>query len=222
MDLRNGLNDNIYDVCSIGSLPQTPFLAPTCPNAESIGTRCNIVNTPCATLRPCQNQGNCTNTNTTSPSYVCSCPIGFGGALCELDRRPCRADTCWNNGTCTETSPTTANCSCVTGWRGSRCETQVNYCANVTCLNSGVCRGSLLKYTCQCLGDSFSGLHCENKATRLVVHQTVARSFAYVAIIALSTLVCFIVMLDVLKYCCKIGLRQSIKKTEESERGELI
>jgi hypothetical protein len=180
--------------------PQAAFLAPICPNAGSIGTYCNIANTPCATLRPCQNHGNCTNTNTTSPSYVCSCPSGFDGTHCQLDRRPCQTDTCKNNGTCNETSPSTAVCSCVSGWQGARCETQVNFCANVSCLNNGVCRASLLNYTCQCLGESFSGRHCEIKASETVAHQKVSRSFAYVAIIALGLMMSFIVMLDVLKY----------------------
>ena len=177
-----------------------PFVARVCPNAGSIGPHCNIINTPCATLRPCQNGGNCTNTNATSPTYVCSCPAGFDGTHCQLDRRPCQEGTCKNNGTCTEMSQTTAVCTCVTGWRGSRCETQVNYCGNVTCLNNGVCRATLLNYTCQCLGNSFSGRHCEIKASTTVVRQTVSRSFAYVAIIALGILMLFIVMLDVLKY----------------------
>ena len=184
----------------VGPQPQAPFLAPTCPTAGSIGTHCNIVDTPCATLRPCQNEGNCTNTNSSSPSYVCACPTGFDGTHCQLDRRPCQTDTCKNNGTCSQTSQTTAVCTCVNGWRGSRCETQVNLCANVTCLNNGVCRASLMNYTCQCLGESFSGRHCEIKATATVAHQTVSRSFAYVAIIALGLLMLFIVMLDVLKY----------------------
>ena len=193
-------------------------MVPRCLLANTIGWYCDVPSTACDTLQPCQNQGNCTNSNTTSSGYVCSCPIGFGGALCQFDHRPCRADTCWNNGTCAQTSQSTANCSCVTGWRGSRCETQVNYCANVTCLNNGVCRGSLLNYTCQCLGDSFSGRHCEIKATGTVVHQIVARSFAYVAIIALSTLMCFVMFLDVLKYYVGIDSVREDRKHKSTPR----
>ena len=171
-------------------------MAPTCLLANTIGWYCDVPNTPCATLRPCQNQGTCTNTN--SPSYICSCPTGFDGTLCQLDRRPCQVDTCWNNGTCNEIP---ANCTCANGWQGAHCQTRVDYCANVTCLNGGVCRGSFLNYTCQCLGDSFSGRHCEITASGTIILQTVARLFAYVAIIALCTLMVVVAVLDVLKYC---------------------
>ena len=104
-------------------------------------------------------------------------------------------------GSCHEISSTTFRCSCKPGWQGARCETQVDYCADVTCLNNGVCRGSLLNYTCQCLGEAFSGRHCEIKASATVVRQAVSRSLAFVAIIVLSITLCFIVVLDVLKYC---------------------
>ena len=201
-----------------GALSEVHFLARACPNTGRIGTDCNVPSTACDTLQPCQNQGNCTNSNTTSSSYVCACPSGFGGIHCQLDRRPCRPDTCWNNGTCDETSPTTAVCSCAMGWHGSHCQARVDYCGNVTCQNNGVCRASLLNYTCQCLGDSFSGRHCEIKSSANVVRQTVSRSFAYVAIIALSTLMCFIVMLDVLKYCFGIDPTGGEKRQRVNKR----
>ena len=76
----------------------------------------------------------------------------------------------------------------------------MDYCGNVTCENNGVCRGSLLNYKCECLGEAFSGRHCEIKSSANVVHQAVARSFAFIAIIVLGITVGFIVMLDVLKY----------------------
>ena len=203
---------------SAGPQPEAPFLAPTCPNAGSIGTHCNIVDTPCATLRPCQNEGYCTNTNSTSPSYVCSCPTGFDGTHCQLDRRPCQTDTCWNNGTCTESSQTTADCSCASGWQGARCQTRVDYCANVTCLNNGVCRASLRNYKCECLGKSFSGSHCEVTATGTVILRTVARSFAYVAIIALCAVMVFVAVLDILKYCFGIGPAKNDRKRKPKRR----
>jgi hypothetical protein len=50
-------------------------------------------------LKPCRNNGNCTNDNTTANAYICTCPPGFDGAQCQLDNRPCKPTTCWNNGT---------------------------------------------------------------------------------------------------------------------------
>ena len=103
-------------------------------------------------------------------------------------------------GTCVETSNSTFTCTCPSNWQGPRCERPVNYCFNVTCLNSGVCRSSSLNYTCECLGDSYSGRHCEIRGSKLQVHQAVSRSFAYVAIAALASAGLFIVAMDVLKY----------------------
>ena len=102
---------------------------------------------------------------------------------------------------CQETSQSTYNCLCSSGWQGRHCETRINSCANVTCLNNGVCRPVLLNYTCACLGESYSGLHCEIKATSIAVRQKVSRSLAFVAILAIGCVMMFIVVLDLLKYC---------------------
>ena len=132
--------------------------------------------------------------------YSCNCAPGFAGSGCQLDQRPCQPTTCWNNGTCNETSNSTFSCTCLPAWRGVHCETSIDACANVTCQNSGVCRSLLLNYTCQCLGVSYSGRHCEIKATATAVKQAVSRSFAFVGIVALVTVLTFIVTMDVLKY----------------------
>jgi len=49
-------------------------------------------------LKPCQNSGTCYNNNTLSYGYVCLCLSGFNGTQCELDYRPCKPNTCWNDG----------------------------------------------------------------------------------------------------------------------------
>ena len=103
-------------------------------------------------------------------------------------------------GKCNETSNSTFDCLCPPAWRGAHCETSIDACANVTCQNNGVCRSSLLNYTCQCLGESYSGRHCEIKASSMAVKQAVSRSFAFVAIVALICVAIFIVTMDVLKY----------------------
>ena len=58
----------------------------------------------------------------------------------------------------------------------------------------------LLNYTCECLGNSYTGRHCEIKASQLAAHEALSKSFAYVAICALLGLAVFIVTMDVLKY----------------------
>ena len=180
--------------------PKSYFHASACVNSTNIGASCSIPGTACATLSPCQNNGNCTNINAVQEGYVCACVPGFNGTQCQWDRRPCRSDTCLNNGTCNASPQGVFSCSCGHGWQGSHCETQVDNCGNVTCLNKGVCQSSFLNYTCQCLGESYSGRHCEIKAAAIIIRHTVSSSFGYIGILALSLVIGWVLLLDVLKY----------------------
>jgi hypothetical protein len=68
-------------------------------------------------------------------------------------------------------------------------------------MNNGVCRPLLLNYTCECVGDNFySGRHCEISATKILIYKTISKSFAYVAIIAMTVVAMFVVIMDILKY----------------------
>lgn len=75
------------------------FNPPRCSDPQVIGTSCNVSSTPCDILHPCQNNGKCVNNKSVSNGYICECPWGFDGDTCQLDIRPCKNDTCWNNGT---------------------------------------------------------------------------------------------------------------------------
>ena len=128
-------------------------------------------------------------------------------------------------------SNTTFDCTCVSGWEGSHCETQINYCGNVTCLNDGVCRPLLRDYKCECLNGSFYGVHCEITTTRVIIFRIVSKSFAFIAILAMTTVVTFVVVMDVLKYYFDIDpvkenrmlLRQmQQEKQDRSDRIRLI
>ena len=76
----------------------------------------------------------------------------------------------------------------------------MNYCKNVTCENQGVCRSLLGDYRCECLGDSYSGRHCQFVSIRTVVFQIVSKSLGYIAILSLTIVVVFVVTMDLLKY----------------------
>ena len=76
----------------------------------------------------------------------------------------------------------------------------VNYCDGITCYNDGVCRPLFLNYTCECLGTSFSGRHCEYVSTLLYIRRTVSRSLGYIAAIALTVVAGFVIVMDTLKY----------------------
>jgi hypothetical protein len=93
------------------------------------------------------------------------------------------------------------NCTCEPGWEGDYCERKINYCSNVTCENNGVCRPLFMHYRCDCLGNSYSGRHCEIIAIQIKIYKIVSKSFAYIAIIALISVAMFIIIMDVLKYC---------------------
>ena len=178
---------------------------------------CSVSALPCNLLRPCRNNGTCTNTNNTVHPYTCSCLSGFKGTECQIDTRPCQSDTCWNNGrvnresiemimigsfvgTCRQTSNTTFLCNCVPGWLDDQCQTKNHYCKEVSCLNNGICRLSLFNYTCECLPGSFSGRHCEITANTLVVYRIVSKSFACIVIIAIAGVAVFVIVLDILKF----------------------
>ena len=182
----------------------------------SIGVNCSTSSAPCDILQPCENSGSCHNANTSSAGYICFCANNYRGQHCEEDHRPCKPGTCWNHGEyhmlhilngsrfvgiCSETSHSTFRCNCAQGWEGVHCETQMNFCGNEICQNRGICRSFLLNYSCECLGTSYSGRHCETTTNTVVVYQAVAKSFASVAISALSFVAIFVLVMDVLKYC---------------------
>ena len=182
--------------------PSPPLSFTACTNGK-VGVFCNETFDLCIVLQACKNNGNCSTTN--SSSYTCSCPRWkFISIHCETDIRPCQPDTCFNNARCNETSPTFFVCQCEPGYEGQHCERLTNYCRNTTCQTNGQCRSRLLNFTCECTTTSYSGHYCEEKSAALVVKQTVSRSFAYIAILAISFLFGFIIVTDVSKYVFKI------------------
>ena len=111
-----------------------------------------------------------------------------------------RATTRVSSGVCQEVFNTTFFCSCSESWRGTHCQLLVDRCGNVTCENRGVCRSSTLGYKCECVGDGYSGQHCEITSSRRLISHIISQSWAYIAIIAMAAVVLFIVTMDVLTY----------------------
>jgi hypothetical protein len=127
-------------------------------------------------------------------------------------------------GTCNETLNRTFVCHCQIDWEGDHCERIVNYCKNVTCQNNGVCRSLLGDYLCECLGDSYSGRHCEITAKAILVYKPVSKSCGYVAIISMTSVAMLIVMMDILKYCFAIDpvreQRERIRQQKQARKRQ--
>lgn len=211
---------NIYSlICHLVSLP---FFLPACSDQTKMGKNCNISSTQCSLLDPCENNGTCFNTITNTLDYTCNCTDDFGGMQCQNDLRSCKLNSCLHNGTrsfslvyrilfdlsgtCIPRSNKTLKCLCSLGWTGNHCENMINYCVNVTCENRGVCRPLFMDYKCECLGESFSGQHCEKVARKIALLRAISKSVGYIAIIFLVSTASFFVIMDILKYCFGIDV----------------
>ncbi|CAF1207935.1 unnamed protein product [Adineta steineri] len=201
------------------------FVPPLCHSQYEISPNCNVSSTPCDMLQSCQNNGTCINNNNTNNAiqdYTCSCLSGFDGINCEIDNRPCQLNTCWNDGTCNTISNNTFECLCPLGWIGRHCETKMYYCDNTKCLNNGVCRSLLLNYTCECLGSSFSGQNCQITASRIVIYQTISKSFGYISIISIVAVFIFVFIMDILKYIIGIDPAKVKLKKKKVKRPKVF
>ena len=122
-------------------------------------------------------------------------------------------------GNCSDNISVT-DCICALGWEGTHCDRKIDNCTNNPCENNGACRQLLLNYSCECLGDSYYGRHCEKTSTKTVMFQTVSKSFAYIAIIAMALVVTFIITLDILKY--GFGIDPARDELERSRRQNQV
>lgn len=116
------------------------------------------------------------------------------------------------SGICNETSNTTFQCLCSFGYTGKHCQTMIDYCEGITCQNNGICRSIYLNYSCICLGESYSGRHCEISASKTVLFQTVSRSVSYIVIIFLVGTAAYIIIMDILKYFFVIDLAKPVRQ----------
>lgn len=92
--------------------------------AMYVGEYCQHLN-PCHTGPGprCQNGGTCnvrTSPTHGSPSFWCTCPIGYSASLCEIPiANSCDSDPCLNGGTCSLRSLDKYTCTCAPGYTGN-------------------------------------------------------------------------------------------------------
>ncbi|XP_017557924.1 protein crumbs homolog 1 [Pygocentrus nattereri] len=101
--------------------------------------------------------------------YVCRCPQGFTGALCEEDIDDCASAPCHNGGLCKDTlgsyvciCPLESKDGIVYG--GQNCSEPLVGCEGHECLNGAACWPFLSEglhgYRCSCL-PGYTGSHCQ-------------------------------------------------------------
>ncbi|CAF0764349.1 unnamed protein product [Adineta ricciae] len=181
------------------------FIISKCAN-QTLGPSCNVSSSICNMAQPCLNLATCFPNTSMPLGYVCTCQVGYTGANCEIDNTSCSSNSvCLSGGSCNSTANETT-CKCPVGKTGSHCEYETNVCANITCQNDGLCVSKYGNWSCVCTNsDLYSGTYCEYKSSSLRAKEVVSRSFACVAIGCISTVIAFIIIMDILKYGFKVN-----------------
>ncbi|KAL2749029.1 Neurogenic locus Notch protein [Vespula maculifrons] len=129
--------------------------------SKYVGEYCQHLN-PCHTGPRCQNGGSCRVREIIgggTPSFTCSCPVGFTASLCEIPiDNACDSSPCLNGATCNLKSLYEYVCTCATGYTGEHCERE-DYCASSPCRNGAECRSLEDSYKCTC-ASGFAGRNC--------------------------------------------------------------
>lgn len=112
------------------------------------------------------------------------------------------------------------SCNCTENHYGVRCEQKIiNRCRNVTCLNRGICYPTATSYKCRCLSDDYTGRHCEKAPTSIVIRQYISKGFGYAGILAIATVMIFVIVMDVLKYVFGIDPVESERQLMRQEKA---
>ncbi|XP_019636960.1 PREDICTED: fibropellin-1-like [Branchiostoma belcheri] len=110
---------------------------------------------------PCENGGTCSYSAEEDTCFVCACPAGFTGQVCETDIDECESTPCQNGGICTDRVNSYV-CDCPDGYTGDNCEEDIDECQSSPCQNGGTCFDDVNSFTCACR-EGYSGDTCEDE-----------------------------------------------------------
>uniref|UniRef100_A0A4W4FPV2 EGF-like domain-containing protein n=1 Tax=Electrophorus electricus TaxID=8005 RepID=A0A4W4FPV2_ELEEL len=114
-------------------------------------------------VKPCENNGNCTDLRQGDEkhNYTCTCPPGFEGETCQTVVDHCASEPCRNGATCTSMLEG-PHCYCAEGYQGSLCDVVVDPCVSIPCHNNGTCSSHTMGrgFTCTCPA-GFTGATCD-------------------------------------------------------------
>jgi hypothetical protein len=75
---------------------------------------------------PCMNNGTCFDN---FYSFMCTCPVGFNGTLCEINMNECLSNPCLNGASCVN-GLNSYTCQCTDGYYGLSCQTTIGTLSN--------------------------------------------------------------------------------------------
>lgn len=89
-------------------------------------------------------------------------------------------------------------------------------------MNRGVCRPLVGYYKCECL-EGFEGDYCEKSANHILIRQTISKSFSYISILAMISVIAFVIIMDILKYCFDIDpTREELERIRRQKRKKIL
>ncbi|XP_052789096.1 protein crumbs-like isoform X2 [Mya arenaria] len=130
-----------------------------CTGTGFTGNNCSIQAGDNCSAAPCV-RGTCSDV--TSGGFLCLCPTGYSGDLCEVTTDYCANLPCVNGGTCSSlTSQGIYQCDCPTGYGGRNCTENVNDCPMDFCRAGGTCVDGINHKACNCT-QYFTGDVCQS------------------------------------------------------------